>query len=411
MKTTSDSPNPSCNRREFLATAGVTAAGLTLLHPKFGFAAEPDHKLALGIIGCGNRGQWITKLFADHGGYEIVAAADYFQDRVDELGGKFNVPAARRFTGLSGYKRLLEQKLDAVVIESPPYFHPEQAAAAVDAAKHVYLAKPIAVDVPGCHTVESSAKKASASKLCFLVDFQTRAHPSYQEAVKHVHEGMIGRIVSVDACYHSGPTWRHMDRVLRPDPKNPELKLRAWGLDRKLSGDIITEQNIHAIDVATWMLDAAPVRAYGTGGVARDMLGDCWDHFEVLYYFPDKAIASFSSTQVGYGLDEIQCRARGTDGTADTHYFGEVIVRTRDDIYNGGKLANLYTDGVVANIAAFYEAIVKGDFSNPTVPPSLRSTLTTILGRMAAYSGGEATWEKMLRENEAWSADLKGLKA
>ncbi|TAL03847.1 MAG: Gfo/Idh/MocA family oxidoreductase, partial [Verrucomicrobia bacterium] len=409
--TCSDSSNLPLNRRTFLATTSVAAAGLTLLNPKLGFGAETNRKLALGIIGCGNRGQWITKLFADHGGYEITAAADYFPDRVNELGGKFNVPAAQRFTGLSGYKKLLEQKLDAVVIESPPYFHPEQAAAAVDAGKHVYLAKPIAVDVPGCRTVEASAKKASASKLCFLVDFQTRAHPSYQEAVKRVQEGMIGKIVSVDACYHCGPTWRHMDRALRKDPKNPELKLRAWGLDRKLSGDVITEQNIHAIDVATWFVDAAPVKAYGTGGVARDLLGDCWDHFQVLYHFPNSVVASFSSTQVGVGLDEIQCRARGTEGTADTHYFGEVIVRAQDDIYNGGRLANLYTDGVVNNIAAFHDAITKGEFSNPTVPPSVRSTLTTILGRMAAYQGGEVTWEKMLATDERWQFDATGLKA
>lgn len=120
------------------------------------------------------------ELFADSGQFNFVAGADYFPEKVKEFGEKFGVAADKRFTGLSGYKKLLEQKLDAVVIESPPYFHPEHAAAAVDAGKHVYLAKPIAVDVPGCRSIQASAKKATANKLCFLVDFQTRAHPSYQ---------------------------------------------------------------------------------------------------------------------------------------------------------------------------------------------------------------------------------------
>ena len=106
------------------------------------------------------------------------------------------------------------------------------------------------MDVPGCLTVAESGKKATAKKLCFLVDFQTRANKLYQEAVKAVHDGEIGKIVSVEANYQCDATWGSMDQVLRKDPKNPEVRLRAWGVDRVLSGDIITEQNIHALDVA-----------------------------------------------------------------------------------------------------------------------------------------------------------------
>ena len=143
----------------------------------------------LGIIGCGGRGSWIADLFQKHGGYNIVALADYFPDRVEALGDKLGVPPARRFTGLSAYRRLLEQKLDAVAIESPPFFHPTQAADAVAAGKHVYLAKPVAVDVPGCMTIEQSAAKATANQPCFLVDFQTRANEPFIEAMRRVHDG------------------------------------------------------------------------------------------------------------------------------------------------------------------------------------------------------------------------------
>jgi predicted dehydrogenase len=305
---------------------------------------------------------------------------------------------------------MLEQKLDAVAIESPPYFHPEQAAAAIDAGKHVYLAKPIAVDVPGCRLVEESGKKATAKKLCFLADFQTRAHPAYQEAVKRVHNGDIGRLVNGEATYQCSLMFKTMDAEYQKNAANPEARLRAWAVDRVLSGDVITEQNIHALDVASWILGAAPLRAYGTGGRAREFYGNCWDHFAVIFYYPKDFLLSFCSKQVGAGWDDICCRVYGTQGTIDTHYFGEVSV-VCDEPFKGGRMANLYTDGTVNNIAAFYNSITKGDYSNPTVAPSVRSNLTTILGRMAAYQKAEVTWEQMLKANEKFTFDTKGLKA
>ncbi len=409
---TTEVPRPiEITRRQFVAGAGAAALSFTVLKPSLLGAAEANAKINIGLIGCGGRGQWIANLFLKHGGYNLVAVADYFAEKTIEAGNKFNVPAGMRFTGLNGHKKLLEQKLDAVVIETPPYFHPQHAADAVDAGKHVYLAKPIAVDVPGCRTVEESGQRATSKKLCFLVDFQTRAHPSYQEAVKRVQSGMIDRVFSGEASYLCGPTWRHMDRLLRENPQNPEVRLRAWGVDRKLSGDVITEQNIHALDVATWFLDAAPLRAYGTGGRARDFVGDCWDHFAVIYHFPQDVVMSFHAKQVGSGIDDILCRVYGHKGFADTHYFGKVMVRADDDIYNGGEMANLYTDGAVANIATFHKSITGGDFANPTVAPSVRSNLTTILGRTAAYKGAEVTWEQMMKDNEKWDVSMAGLKA
>src|ERR1035441_6158230 len=211
-------------RRRFIAGTGASVLAFTILKPDLVRGAEANSKINIGLIGCGGRGKWIADLFQKDGGYNFVAVADYFQDHADEAGAKFNVPAASRFTGLSGYRRLLEQKLDAVVIESPPYFHPEQAAAAIDAGKHVYLAKPIAVDVPGRQTVAESGQKATAKKLCFQVDFQTRANKLYQDAVKAVHDGEIGKIVSVEANYQAGEAWASMDQFLRKDPKKPQRK-------------------------------------------------------------------------------------------------------------------------------------------------------------------------------------------
>jgi predicted dehydrogenase len=339
-----------------------------------------------------------------------VSVADYFQDRVDAAGGKLNVPESKRFTGLSGYKRLLEEKLDAVAIETPPYFHPEQAAAAVDAGKHVYLAKPVAVDVPGCQSVAATGQKATGKKLAFRVDFQTRAMPSYLEVASRIHKGDIGKLITVYAEYQTNLMFEERDAQLRKEPNNPEVRLRTWGIDRVLSGDVITEQNIHALDVATWLVNAEPIKAYGTGGRARPFLGDCWDHFSILFFFPDDLVVSFTSKQAGFGFDDIMVRAHGTSGTAETNYGGKCWLHSRDDVFNGDT-DNIYLVGVEKNIASFHEDITKGDCANATVSPSVRSNLTTILGRTAAYKRAEVTWEQMLQANEQWHFDPKGLKA
>jgi myo-inositol 2-dehydrogenase/D-chiro-inositol 1-dehydrogenase len=409
---TSPPHSPSAlTRRQFLAGAGASALTLAVAQPALASGAEDAAKINLGLIGCGGRGTWIADLFLKNGHYNLVAVADYFPDKAEAAGEKFQVDKARRFTGLSAYQRLLEQQIDAVAIISPPYFHPEQATAAVEAGKHVYCAKPIAVDVPGCRAMAESGRKATEKKLVFVVDFQTRAHPSYQEAVRVVHAGGIGRIISGEAGYQTGDIWSPMDATLRDHPNDDETRLRCWGADRTLSGDIITEQNIHSLDVATWILDAAPLRAYGAGGRTRPPLPNgVWDNFSVIFEFPNDVRVTFSSKQAGKAWEDIGCRVYGQTGTIDTHYFGAVKVLC-DDAYNGGTMTNLYTDGVVNNIATFYQAITGADYSNPTVAPSVRSNLTTILGRTAAYRRAEVMWDEMLKSNEKWDAGLKGLKA
>lgn len=381
-----------------------------MLAPSLVRGSQANSRVAVGLIGCGGRGTWIAQLFQKHGGYAVVAVADYFQDKTDAAGQKLGVPESKRFTGLLGYRKLLEAGVDAVVIQSPPYFHPEQASAAVQAGKHVYLAKPVAVDVPGCQLIADCGRQATERKLAFLVDFQTRAMPQYQEVVRRVHAGEIGPIRTAEAAYQCSLYFAQMDAEFRKSDRGPQARLRAWAVDRVLSGDVITEQNIHALDVATWFLDAAPLKAIGTGGRARPYAGDCWDHFAVIYTFPNDVILTFNSKQFGAAYDDIMCRVYGMNGTADTHYGGKVWVRSREDAYTADT-GPIYQEGAVRNIATFYQSIQRGDFTNPTVAPSVRSNLTTILGRMACYSRSEVTWEQMLKANERWEFPTAGLQA
>lgn len=401
------------SRRAFFAGAG-SAAAFTLIKPEFVFGTEANSQVRLGLSGCGGRGTWIAKLFDRHGGYKMTAAVDYFQDRADECGELFNIPAANRFTGLAGFKRMLEKKIvDAAAIECPPYFHPEQAAAGVEAGLHVYVAKPIAVDVPGCLSIEESGKKARANQQCFLIDFQTRADEFYKEAVRRVHNGDIGKLAFGEASYHAGNPWDRQIEFMRADPQNPENRLRAWGLDRILSGDIITEQNIHTLDVASWIMDAPPLQAWGICGqkVRDDGGGDVHDSFQVTYEYPNNVGISFTSRQFeGYdSVGGIRNRVFGADGVIETEYGGDVLIRGKKP-YEGGKSPQIYTEGANANIAAFHESIVNGVCDNPTVERSVRSNLTTILGRTAAYTKEVVTWESMLKTAEKFEFDFKGMK-
>jgi myo-inositol 2-dehydrogenase / D-chiro-inositol 1-dehydrogenase len=395
--------NPRTSRRQFL-TVAAGATTVSLLKPALAFGAQANSRISLGVIGCGGRGTWIAKLFADSGLYNVTACSDYFQDRIDAVGEAHQMPVSRRYAGLNGYRKLLESNVDAVVIETPPYFHPDQAMAAVEAGKHVFLAKPIAVDAPGCLTIAEAGKKATARNQVFLVDFQTRANEHYREALRRLRKGDLGQIVMAEAFY----PWSGGGRG--GPPAAPEEQLRQWYYVLPLSGDFIVEQAIHALDVATWILDADPVKAVGLGGRAMRPQNSIYDHFALTYTFPNDVPLAFTCVQaIPAFKDEIRCRAYGTEGYIDTDYFGSVWIRGNEP-YKGGSTGNLYTEGAQVNIREFHQAIHQSHFANPTVAPSVRANLTAVLGREAGYRRDEVTLAELVRENRRLEFDVSGLK-
>jgi myo-inositol 2-dehydrogenase/D-chiro-inositol 1-dehydrogenase len=398
------------SRRKFIATAGTAAISITIVNPLLARGSRTNSKIRLGMIGCGGRGTWIAKLFKAHGGYEIVAGADYFQDRVDTFGEQLGLQKNKLFTGLSCYKKLIESGVDAIAVLSPPYFHPEQAAAGVEAGKHVYLSKPVAVDVPGCKSVEESGLKASKSSLCFLVDFQTRADELFIEALKRVHRGDIGEFAFGEASYHAGNPFIKQNEVLKSDPKNAVNRLRAWGLDRALSGDIITEQNIHTLDVMSWIMNEKPVSAYGScGHDVRSDFGNCSDHFALVFKYPKDVAVTFSSRQFeSKSPGGIKNRMFGSKGVLETEYGGTVQI-LGENSYQGGNTGSIYQEGAENNIKSFYKNITEGNYDNVTSAPGVLSNLVTIMGRTAAYENREVLWNDIIKTNEKMEPDLKGL--
>jgi len=385
------SDNRELPRRDLLKAAAI-GTGVTIIGASAVRGAEANSKIQVGLSGCGGRGTWIGDLFQQHANAKITAVYDYFKDRADRAGEKLGVEPAKRFSGLDGYKAMLQSGIEAVAVESPPYFHPEQAVAGMEAGKHVYLAKPIAVDVPGCMAIVNGAKKVK-DKQSVLVDFQTRVNEFYMGAAQRIREGLIGKPVSGQVYYVAGRLGR------QAEGDSPMARLKNWVFDKALSGDIIVEQNIHVLDVANWFLAGHPVKACGTGGrKGRTDVGDCWDHFLVHYWYPDDVLMDFCSAQYTQRYDDLCCRIFGTLGTVDSHYGGNVNILAKTGGYRGGNTGSIYLDGAVSNIKNFCASIENKKYLDNS-EESARSNLTAILGRIAAYEGRTVTWNEMMDAN------------
>ncbi|MBI5770656.1 MAG: Gfo/Idh/MocA family oxidoreductase [Verrucomicrobia bacterium] len=404
-------PASDITRRHFLAQTGLGLAAASTLSRAVAQGTAANSRLRLGLVGCGGRGKWILDLFAANGSYEIVAVADYFAERTAEAVARPGATGAKQFNGLKCAEKMIAAGgLDAVAIISPPYFHPAQAQAAVAAGLHVYLAKPVAVDVPGCQSIAESGALARKKGLVFLVDFQTRANEFFLEAMKRVHGGAMGDICFGESSYHA-------ERLkAKPASGKPEDRLHNWVFDQILSGDIIVEQNIHTLDVMSWaMKDTPPVRCTGTGGRSvRVDVGDAWDHYALAYEYPNNVGVTFSSRQFdAHGTPGgIINRMFGTKGVLLTTYGGDVLIRGGAEVfYRGGSTKSIYKDGAVANIAAFHQRVLKKDAANLTVEPSVNSNLVAIMGRTAAQEKRTVTWSELIATKKKLQADLSGLVA
>ncbi len=275
------------SRRQFLGKTAAAALAISALGALPSIGAGLSRKIKLGLVGCGGRGSWIINHFKNHGGYEIIAVADYFPDVANQCGESLGVDKSRRFSALSGYKRLLESGVEAVALETPPCFFPAHAPAAIAAGKHVYMAKPVAVDVPGALAIAAAAKAATAKQLCFFVDYQLPTDPANQEVVKRIHSADFGKIAQVQTV---GLTGGFTDP---PKTRTIESRLQhlIWVNDIALGCDYIGNYDIHAIDAALWAIGEAPVAAMGSSRICRvDPHGDGHDVCSVVYEYANGVV-------------------------------------------------------------------------------------------------------------------------
>jgi predicted dehydrogenase len=370
----------------------------------------PPRKIKVGLVGCGGRGMWLTNLFNKHGGYEFHAVADYFPEVSAKAGETLKVDPARRFSGLDGYKKLLDSGVEAVMIEDVPYFYPEQSRAAVEAGKHVYMAKPVAVDVPGTLLVGESGRLATQKQLCFLVDYQLPSDPAVIEVGQRVRDGALGRLGHVASFGMAWQAW--------PDPplqNTIESRLRGeiWLSDTNLSGDTIVSYDIHIIDAVVWLLGRRPVAACGRARTYRPQPhGDRTDVATAVFEFEDGLLWTHVTQALNNSFDVTTLSASvfGDAATAHLQYGGKVYVRGGTKSY-AGQMGSIYDEGAARNVATFHRNITEGHFENASVPRAVDGHLTAILGREAAARRQFLTMDELLKENKQLPVDLAGLNA
>ncbi len=399
------------NRRTFFQASGLSVfaqqlAAQTATPPAPAPFSGPVFKI--GNIGCGGRGGFVSNILAEHPGFKIKAACDYFEEAVNAFGDKFGVAAEQRFTGLDGYKKMLEQ-VDAVAIHSPPFFHVQQAIDAVAAGKHVLIAKPVAIDVAGCEVIRKLAQEAAAKGIVVLADVQSRGDAFFQEGMQRIHDGAIGKLMYGECHYEA-------DLIpLKGDTSTPEGRLKNWIRHRDLGGDIITEQNIHALDIVSWAF-GRPVRVSGQSGRGGrpDDVGDVADHYSLLFEFPQGSV-SFSSRQFSGWGSPFQCSNRfvGSAGIFTSEFGGRVMIRGgKEAFWRGGETKNLYRTGSEKNVSDFHTAIAeKKPDGNKTIEGAVETVLLTLFGEYASKTPGGATWEQFIAAAKTAAPDLKGLKA
>ena len=405
------------NRRQFLGGAlgvATSAASLATFSNLAAEASPPEtkpvefkRKIKLGVIGNGGRGAWIAKLFQKHGGYELYAVADYFQEVADKCGDELGVDKARRFSTLSGYKKLIESGVEAVALETPPYFFPEHARAAVEAGLHVYMAKPVAVDVPGAQEILAAGKKATGRKQCFLVDYQLPTDPHNLEIAKQIGAGQIGKPAIITSRYFGGG-WPDPPRTATEESRFQRL---IWCNDIALGGSHHVNACIHAIDGVLWVLGRRPVSAVGFSQIARDNPhSDSHDVLAVSYAFADGVVWDHCGRHLN-NLYPFECGAliHGTTGFAQVAYGGHARLQGPENVYSG-EVVNLYEAGAVRNIAEFHRCIAEGQFENLTVPRAVDGVLTTVLSREATMRRTRLTMEELIKENRRLEVNLRGMK-
>lgn len=407
-------------RRIFLKSAAAISS-MMILKPGAVFGTKANSAVQLGIIGCGDRGTAVISSMSKHTNVNIVAMADLLPGQLqkgkvilDRLNAEKGFPAIQKtnmYQGSQAYLQLLANKdVDAVLISSPAYTHPEFLQAAIEANKHVYCEKPVAPDVEGCKRVERAGASVKG-KLSVVVGFQIRHASPYVEMVKRIHRGDIGDVLNAQLYYFSSEV------KLKPYKDIPydEARIRNHFHFRDLSGGILLDQGIHMLDVCNWALQGHPLSAIGSGSNNHGAeFGDAWNNYQAVYEYPQGTHVSFHCSQIGDVFGDVCARFIGSKGIAEAHYSGGVFIKgenawdsgvlkqeaevTAEQRTAGAFLSSLH-DADANKEKAFINSILSGKYLNETESGSA-STLTAILGRQAAEQGKRVNWEEMIFSNE-----------
>lgn len=425
----------SFNRRNFVksgvaAVVGGSVAGHFPMNASAFYGM--DDTIRVGLIGCGGRGTGAAlQALKAAANTKLVAMADAFSDRIEESHKnmmepeeadeatmdairRIDVPAEMRFDGFDGYKEVIAAS-DVIILTTPPGFRPLHFEAAVEAGKHVFMEKPVATDAPGIRQVLATAEKAKQKKLNVVVGLQRHYQTVYRKWVEQIHAGAIGDIILGRVYWNSGGVWvrsraEYEEKAGRPLTEM-EYQMRNWYYFNWLCGDHIVEQHIHNIDIGNWVKKGHPVKAQGQGGrLVRTGLdhGEIYDHHFVEFEYEDGSRILSQCRHIPDCMNRVSEAFHGTSGTAPSS--GELYDASGSAIFrhNSKDDPNPYQ----VEHDELFAAINAGEFKYADTENGAIATMSSILGRMATYSGKVITWEEamasdldLMPEKFAWDAD------
>ncbi len=389
MNEASTNASGSLSRRRFLQTsaAGMAAA---LAGKNVVFAGSARRKFRVALLGCGGRGtgalqNCMQAAEVANVDLEVVATADWFKNKAEETGQRYNVPASRCFGGGEGYKRLLEADPEIVLMATPPNFRPVHLEASIKAGKHVFMEKPVAVDPPGGRRVIAAGEMAKQKGLSIVAGTQRRHQGGYRRIYHQVANGAIGEIAGGAVWWCGGALWY---RTRDPNESDADYMVRNWVSFTEMSGDHIVEQHVHNIDVANWYIGHQPSTALGFGGRARRKTGDQFDFFSIDFDYGN-----------GCRIHSMCRQINDTDGGVREFFRGTQGETWGDGGLKGAKEISVpdfpNRDPYVQEHVDLLQSIIDEKPINEAENVAT-STLTAIMGRISAYTGKLVRWRDMM---------------
>jgi predicted dehydrogenase len=398
------------DRREFLKTAtGAIGGAMAVGFPAIISAQTVTNAIKVGLVGCGGRGTGAASQALHADDYaELTAMADIDQSQIDnslatlgkisKIAERLKVEKSRQFLGLDAYQKLIDSGVDVVLLATPPGFRPMHLAACVNANKHVFCEKPISTDAPGVRSVLQTSEEAKTRKLSLVAGFCWRYNDMIIDTFKQISDGAIGRIVAYYATYYTSPVKPMPPENTRPaGMSDTEWQIRNWYNFVWLCGDSIVEQAVHSADKIAWAMgDNPPVSCVGVGGrVIPSEGGNIYDHFEVNFIYPNGVRAFLANRQIEGCYNETADYVLGVDGTCTIGRSPVPRIEGKTNWTWDGQKYDMYQrehDVLFASIRK-HEPVNDGK-------RMATSTMLAMMGRMAAYTGQEVTWDQALNSQE-----------
>jgi len=330
----------SFSRRDFLKSTAAVSAATVLSQASALYAAGPE-KIRLALVGCGGRGNGALNDCINAAKYlnipvEIVALADHFKDRALKTAEQHGLSPDICFDGPTGYKKVMESIADVVLLVTPPAFRPTQFEAAINAGKHVFMEKPVAVDAPGARKIIEVGEIAKQKKLCVVAGTQRRYAANYRRTKFAIEQGALGPILGGAVYWCGGKLW-HQER--QNGESDADYMVRNWVSFTEMSGDHIVEQHIHNIDIAKWFIGRTPKLAIGFGGRASRKTGNQFDFFNVDFDYDEGCRIHSMCRQINGCYNQVSELFTGSNGT--TYGTGPVkLIKAVDLKYPDYEQAN-----------------------------------------------------------------------